>query len=315
VLPTHRRRGIATALIERFLDDAHARGEVLALLDARGGGLYGRFGFGPGSWCATYRAELGGTSGPVEAAVGLVSFSEVEGALAEVFELARRSAPGEVSRTPGALAALVAAGEAAVGRVVAVHAPEGLIDAYAIYRSEAGEGEQVARLDELVATTDAGYRALWGLLLGLDGPRALITGARPVDEAARFVTPDPTALRTTAVRDRSWLRVLDAQVALSLRRYGGPGGVRIAIHDRCCPWNEATYELEAGEDGGGLALPTQRPAELELEAQDLAAIYLGATRVGTLARAGRVRELAPGATGRADTLFGSAEAPFQTAEL
>src|SRR4051812_34728595 len=46
VLPTHRRRGVLTKLMQRQLADAHERGEPLALLYASEGGIYSRFGYG-----------------------------------------------------------------------------------------------------------------------------------------------------------------------------------------------------------------------------------------------------------------------------
>jgi len=46
VLPTHRRRGLASTLVRRALQDAAARGQVLASLRASEGLIYGRFGFG-----------------------------------------------------------------------------------------------------------------------------------------------------------------------------------------------------------------------------------------------------------------------------
>ena len=45
-LPTHRRRGVMTALMGRQLDDIHERGEPLAALWASEAVIYGRFGFG-----------------------------------------------------------------------------------------------------------------------------------------------------------------------------------------------------------------------------------------------------------------------------
>jgi predicted acetyltransferase len=52
VLPTHRRRGVLTAMMQRLLDDAVEHSEPLAILTASEGGIYGRFGFG-----VTSRAE------------------------------------------------------------------------------------------------------------------------------------------------------------------------------------------------------------------------------------------------------------------
>ena len=49
VLPTHRRRGIFTQLMERQLRDIHERGEALAALGASESIIYGRFGYGMAS--------------------------------------------------------------------------------------------------------------------------------------------------------------------------------------------------------------------------------------------------------------------------
>ena len=50
VQPTHRRRGLLTAMMRRQLDDVHALGEPLAVLTASEPAIYGRFGFGIAAW-------------------------------------------------------------------------------------------------------------------------------------------------------------------------------------------------------------------------------------------------------------------------
>ncbi len=57
VLPTHRRRGINTSLMRGLLDDARERDEPLAALFASEGGIYGRFGFGLGSFSCSIDVE------------------------------------------------------------------------------------------------------------------------------------------------------------------------------------------------------------------------------------------------------------------
>ena len=46
VVPTHRRRGLLTAMMRRQLEDVHARGEAVAILWSSEGSIYGRFGYG-----------------------------------------------------------------------------------------------------------------------------------------------------------------------------------------------------------------------------------------------------------------------------
>ena len=54
VHPTHRRRGILTAMMRAQLDAIHARGEPLAILWASEATIYGRFGYG----LATFKASI-----------------------------------------------------------------------------------------------------------------------------------------------------------------------------------------------------------------------------------------------------------------
>ena len=49
VRPTHRRRGILTALMKRQLHDVHERGETLATLGSSESIIYGRYGYGIGA--------------------------------------------------------------------------------------------------------------------------------------------------------------------------------------------------------------------------------------------------------------------------
>ncbi|MGH3034830.1 MAG: GNAT family N-acetyltransferase, partial [Gaiellaceae bacterium] len=51
VMPTHRRRGVLTAMTRAQLDDVRSRGEPLAALWASEGAIYGRFGYGMASLC------------------------------------------------------------------------------------------------------------------------------------------------------------------------------------------------------------------------------------------------------------------------
>ena len=52
VLPTHRRRGLLRAMKRSMIDDAHARGEAVAVLWATEDTIYGQFGYGMASMAA-----------------------------------------------------------------------------------------------------------------------------------------------------------------------------------------------------------------------------------------------------------------------
>jgi GNAT superfamily N-acetyltransferase len=62
VAATHRRRGIARALLEGELRSAHAAGLPVAMLTVSEATIYGRWGFGPAAFAADYRIDTRGCS-------------------------------------------------------------------------------------------------------------------------------------------------------------------------------------------------------------------------------------------------------------
>ena len=57
VLPSHRRRGVMSAMMCAQIDDVHERGEPLAILWASESAIYGRFGYGVAAPCLALDAE------------------------------------------------------------------------------------------------------------------------------------------------------------------------------------------------------------------------------------------------------------------
>src|ERR671913_207035 len=57
VLPTHRRRGLLTAMMRRQLESIRDAGEAVAALWASEAAIYGRFGFGVGAQVAELHAR------------------------------------------------------------------------------------------------------------------------------------------------------------------------------------------------------------------------------------------------------------------
>ena len=106
------------------------------------------------------------------------------------------------------------------------------------------------------------------------------------------------------IGDGLWLRLVDVDAALRARSYRAGEPVVVGVRDEFCPWNEGAYRL--GPDPGR----TDAAPELELDVADLGAVYLGAFDFAHLARADRVRELAPGALERASDLVRTPLQPF-----
>jgi predicted acetyltransferase len=322
VLPTHRRRGILTALMRRQLDDIRQRGEPLAILYASESIIYGRFGYGAATLHIGFEIDRQQAvfSRPV-LAPGKVRLLDKETALEvlpDVYDRVRLSQPGFVNRSPewwqahmrdperwrsGASARFYAVYESATGE------PEG----YASYRIKGNWEHGVPRgtltLTELVTGTPESHAGLWQYCLGVDLMGSVKTYALPVDEPLRWMLADQRSCRVVDLVDGIWVRLLDIPAALKGRRYQREGSLVIQVEDAFCPNNAGAYALEAGPQGADCK-PTKKAPDLRMGVNDLGSTYLGGVSFTTLARAGRVKELREGALHQADVMFASEPAPW-----
>jgi predicted acetyltransferase len=324
VLPTHRRRGILRAMIERHLWDVEARGEPLSVLNASEATIYGRFGYGPATWASEFEIDtpFGAFADPPETP-GRVRFVDpAEGAklLPEFYDRARRAQPGELSRGAAAWAIYFRDPEwyrrgGSQHFDVVYETGGGTVDGWVSYRIESHwDGELPAntvRVRELYALTPAARTALWRYCLDLDLAGSAKLLGRPVDEPLRWLLADSRRLRTTQTREDLWVRLLDVPVALAARRYAVRDRLVLEVTDQLRPANHGRFALEGAPDGASCQR-TGDDAALRLDVAELGAAYLGGVRFTTLAAAGRVIERTPGAGGRADQLFASDPAPWCT---
>ena len=116
-------------------------------------------------------------------------------------------------------------------------------------------------------------------------------------------------MRTKAISDWLWLRVLDVPGALAGARYEGEGELVLEVVDRFRPSAGGRFRLEAGPEEQPASRPTRRP-HLTLGAAELGAVYLGGVAPSLLAEAGRIDEHARDALARADALFTTRKLPF-----
>jgi predicted acetyltransferase len=320
VLPTHRRRGLLTALMRANLDAAHERGEAVVVLEASEGAIYTRFGCGVATLGSSFSirrsrsAMIARDAGAASGDVVLIDAREAGEAFPLVFDIARRQRAGEIGRHSWSWDDLIEPqherGDAM--RFLAAHADGGLIDGYAVYEIHPAGGRREVVLEECCTTTDAGYAALFGYLCGVDLTDGLRSGPRPVDEPLRHLLADPRALETVDVRDRSWVRLVDVDAALEARCYAGAGRLVIELVDELCPWNSGRIELESGPEGIGHVARTGAAAGILCDAAALATVYLGGFRMATLCRAGRAVEAWHGAAACFDAMFYCDPLPFCT---
>ena len=314
VQPTHRRRGILTALMERQLRDVHQRGEPLAALFSSESIIYGRFGYGIGSLFEDWSIDRQHTKfAPDYEQHGRISFvkpAEMRERMPEVYRRATVGRPGVVQRPGFSWDSVVLdrkenrRGASAYFHVA--YEQDGRIDGYVTYRVK----DDTLLVKELMAVSDEAHAALWRFCFDVDLMSSTKARKRPVDDPLWWMLADPRRLRRS-LRDSMWLRLVDVPAALAGRSYARSGRLVVGVRDQFCSWNEGCFELKGGPEGAECRLSSEAP-ELELSAADLAAAYLGTVRFSTLAHAGRVQERVPGALQRADAMFATQLQPWSS---
>ncbi len=313
VQPTHRRQGVMTRMMRHQIANVHERGEPLAALFATESLIYGRFGYGIGSlyerWtidrCHTGFARSYKSPGRVV----FVDPADTKDRFSGVFRKCTAGRPGlfphaaqrqweQDSRLPEHRQG----GRGGLFHVV--YEDEGRAEGYATYRT----GNGAVTVNELMAATTEATAALWRFCFDTDLTSSAEALKRPVDDPLPWMLADTRRLQRTP-RDGLWLRMIDVAAALPLRSYSSGGRLTLDVHDDLCPWNHGRLELEVSLQGAACRPSTASP-DLAIAVAGLASAYLGAVSFTTLAQAGMVEELTPGALLRADRMFAVQQQPW-----
>ncbi|ANW17007.1 GNAT family N-acetyltransferase [Streptomyces clavuligerus] len=321
VLPSHRRRGVLSALMRRQLSEVRARGEFLSVLLASEAPIYGRFGYGPATFTTRLtvprhraalavpraRASAGAPASDADSGtVEVMRRAECGRILEEVYDRYRRAQPGALSR-PHRWWAL-GAGQPPVSpapRYIAVHRDaDGVADGYASYST--GEGGTLT-VDETIATDDVVFTALARFVLGHDLVSQVVFRHVPPGHPLRWQLADFRAGEVGDHTDWLWVRLLDVPRALTARGWSTDGDLVLDVDDLFL--GEHGRYLLTVREGRADCVPTDRQPDLSLDISDLSSLYLGGIAPSTLVRAGHVQACRPGATARADAMFRTEHPP------
>ncbi|WP_028809374.1 GNAT family N-acetyltransferase [Streptomyces sp. 351MFTsu5.1] len=321
VAATHRRRGVLTSMMRRQLDDVRSWGEPLAVLTASEPVIYGRFGYGVGTYqlnadIDTARVRLSVPPGTDDVRLRYAAPADVLDACEAVYARLVPGRPGMIARIPGWerlwLLDPESTRDGASPLQCVVAEREGEVVGFVRYRVKADwdatgpKGTVV--VSDLEALDPAGHGALWRFLFDLDLTSRIDIRRRPVDEAWQYLVSDIRRC-SPLVRDALHVRLVDVGAALEARTYQAPVDVVLEVEDAFCPWNEGRWRLSGDAKGASCARTTD-PADLALSVRELGAAYLGGVSLASLAGAGLVRELRPGALAEASVGFGSVTAPW-----
>jgi predicted acetyltransferase len=314
VAPTHRRRGLLTALMERQLADIAGR-EPLAVLWASEAPIYGRFGYGPAAY--RFRATVGRDAGgvrpeaPAGASVAALPPDAAVPQLRQIYDATAAVRPGLTARDETWWQFRLHDPEYRHGggsplQCVVAH-EGGRPTAYALYsvkpeftRDVVPDGTVQVR--EALAVTPAGAAAMWRYLTGIDLVARVEVNNLPLDDPLPHLLVDGRRARF-GFGESLWARIVDVAAALSARRYAAPVDLVVDVSDARRPANAGRYRLVGDVADARCARSDEEP-DLSCDIAALGAAYLGGTPISALAAAGRVVEHRLGAVAEATVAFG-----------
>ncbi|WP_330333341.1 GNAT family N-acetyltransferase [Streptomyces sp. NBC_00536] len=315
VAPTHRRRGVLTGLMEEMLRRTAAAGRPVAALWASESLIYGRFGYGSATQGATIEIDstrpLALRVTPDGRPLRLIDPADAPAVLGPHHEASRALRAGRPTRDAYRWREEWLREEdeedeeLSPPRIIAVGKTGEPLAGYVLYRTKPEDGggplkvPGLVQVQELEADTPAVAAALWSCLASLDLTGKVVARGRPLDDPLLHFAADRDQVRVTGQFPALWLRLVDVRAALTARAWAAPVDLVLELADVRLPANAGRFRLTAGP-GRAAYEATAAPADLALDVRDLAACYLGGTRVVELVSAGLVEERTPGAAAALD---------------
>ena len=319
VQPTHRRRGVLTAMMDYHLNEASSRGEPLAGLWSSETSIYGRFGYGP----ATFRHEMEMStpavalrSSDAPGKVRLIEAEEAEPVMREVYGGVRKRTPGMLSRSDVWWRLRRMRDDESVRRGMsarryAVYEEGGRALGYVTYRQKQEwddfpEGE--IHVIELMTATSEAHMGLWQFLTNIDLFPKLEWWNAPIDDPLPFHVTDPRRVQRK-LTDALWIRLLNIQEALESRSYEGDGALVIGVDDPFRPDNTGIYSLSVQDGEAKCEVVDGVEPEVECGVDVLGHLFLGGGDAYGMAHAGRIRG-DDGVVSRLHQIFRTDRAPW-----
>lgn len=319
VLPTHRRRGALTGMMQVHFDEILERGEPLAALWASEAPIYGRYGYGSAADEANIdiaSTRLAFPSVDETVSVRMVTLEEAVEHFPPLFEAMRVTRPGAFRRgdawwrhrrlrdTPRFRAG-------ATAQRLAIAERDGRPVGYVHFRSKedwsSGHAAGTVRVLELVGSDLEAEKVLWKFVAEMDLMETVKCDRRPLDDPLVWALIDPRRLNRK-ISDTLWVRVMDVPAALTGRRYAQDGSIVIGLADGFRPESGGTFRLSV--DGGtGLCEPTDDRPDLTMDIGFLGALMMGGRSAAEMARGG-VIDGTEGSVAMIDRLFRWTPGPF-----
>lgn len=313
---THRRRGIARALLEGELRSAASAGVPIAGLTVSEATIYGRYGFASAVPVAkmTIDTRRAGWAAPTPAGhLEYVDREALKATLAAVHEVERTQRSGQIAGWDLRWARMAGAapGNPAAAKVRGVRYLDefGRVRGVMVYVLDEipGAFRFEMSISKLSAVTPDALRALWGFAIQHDLVDRVTADLRPIDDPLPWLVNDRRGVEVT-VHDHGWLRILDVTAVLTARSYRAPLDLVLRIDDTL-GLAGGTWRLVIA-DGRAEVTPVESgDADVVADIGTLSAIYAGGVSAVQLRAAGRLEATAEDAAS-IDDAFRAEEAPL-----
>ena len=316
VLPSHRRRGVLTAMMKAQLEDCQARGDLAAYLWASEGTIYGRFGYGLASRMGEITLSRDRTRFAQQftprGSVRIVDADEAGRTFPPLYEQMMKQRPGLFLRSKEWWETRRLHDDPARRRGGpknrALLELDGKPAGYALYTVaqdwQSGFSKGTVTVQEVVAPTAEAARELWRWLLDFDWTSQFVADLLPIDHELFLLLAEPRRMQFK-VNDGVWVRLIDLGAALSARTYAGDGEIVLEVSDALFADNAGRWRVSANG-----AERTDDDADIALDITGVGSVYLGGFSFTELVRGSRAQELTKDAALRGDALCGTSLAPW-----
>lgn len=312
VAPTHRRRGIARALLGGELRAAHALGLPLAILTVSESVIYGRWGFGPATFVSEWRVDTKRVRWAGGATTGRLSFTEPDEYRETgraVLDAVMAARPGEIGLSPYLSDRLIGPTKSSENperyRLVRYDSPTGEPEGFVsfVVKEHDDFTRHTVEVNHLAASTDEALTALWRFLLELDLVAEVHAWTRGIDEPLPALVSDVRGAAVAGIQDHLWVRILDVPAALAARSYERDGELVLDVTDDL-GLAGGRFRLSV-TDGVATVAQTADAPDVTLPVASLGSVYLGNDFARALGVAGKIE----GDVTALDRLFRTAVPP------
>ncbi|MCS3842166.1 GNAT family N-acetyltransferase [Microbacterium sp. AK031] len=313
---THRRRGIARALLEGELRAAASAGVPVAGLTASEATIYGRYGFASAIPVARITIDTHRAGWAASAPVGRIEYVDKETLrdhLSALHEVERAQRSGQIAgwklrweRVAGLTPDHPSAAAVRGVRYLDEHGSVRGVMAYKLAEIPDAFRFEMTVFHLSAVTSDA-LTALWGFALQHDLVDKVSVDLRPIDEPLPWLVADRRGVEV-AVHDHGWLRILDVPTALSSRTYRAPIELVFRVVDTL-GFADGSWRLAVDGGRGTVTPEPDATADVRLDVATLSALYVGGVSAVQLRAAGLLDATAEVAAS-IDDAFRAAAAPL-----